>query len=159
MSHSQHLANGAAIRGVMQPSHTPMLDSRTSLDPRPVVQAIGVDLVDIQRLQEVSGRWGEHLLARLFTDQERALCRGASGYRWKSLAGRFAAKEAMKKVLAAHGESVGWVEIEVVNGVYGEPLITLYGRAQSAAQRLGYTGLLLSISHDAGLAIATVVVT
>lgn len=159
MSNSQYLANEALIHGVMQPSHPPVLDSRTALDPRPVAQAIGVDLVDIQRLQEVSGRWGERLLARLFTDQERAICRGASGYRWKSLAGRFAAKEAVKKVLAAHGESVGWVEIEVVNGVHGEPLITLYGRAQSAAQRLGYTDLLLSISHDADLAMAIVVVT
>lgn len=134
-----------------------MLKHRISLDPVPLAQAVGVDLVDILRLQRVSSRWGERILARLFTDQELILCRSTSSYRWKYLAGRFAAKEAMKKVLAAYGESVGWTEIEILCGQYGEPLLKLSGRALSAAERLGYTRLLLSISHDAGIAIAIVV--
>ncbi len=136
-----------------------MLDSQTSLALAPLVQAVGVDLVDIPRLQEICSRWRERILIRLFTDLELALCRGADSYRWKSLAGRFAAKEATKKILATHGESVGWTEIEVLNGQHGEPLLKLSGRALSAAERLGYTRLLLSISHDAGIAIATVIAT
>ena len=121
-----------------------------------IAPAIGVDLVDVVRLQRVCERQGELLLRRLFTQEECVLSQGSAGYRWSSLAGRFAVKEAVKKILAAHGESVGWNEIEVVNGIYGEPAIKLSGRARSAVDRLGYTRLLASISHDADLAIATV---
>jgi holo-[acyl-carrier protein] synthase len=128
-------------------------------DEQTLVQEVGVDLVDIRRLQELYHRRGEDILLRLFTAQERVLCQRASGYRWESLAGRFAAKEAVKKVLAARGEAAGWTEIEVLNGPHGEPFLNLYGRARSAAKRLGYARLLLSISHDAGLAIAFVLAT
>src|SRR5947209_14838684 len=118
---------------------------------------LGVDIVDVQRLQTLYDRWQECLLARLFTNQEQSICRKASGYRWYSLAGRFGAKEAVKKILASRGEIASWTEIEVLNGPYGEPYINLHGRARSAVERLGYSSLVLSISHDASLAIATVI--
>jgi holo-[acyl-carrier protein] synthase len=118
--------------------------------------AVGVDIVDVQRLQAVYDRWKDALLSRLFTEQEQISCQKASGYRWQSLAGRFSAKEAVKKILGSHGEIASWIEIEILNGRYGEPYITLHGRAQSALEKLGYTHLTLSISHDASLAIATV---
>lgn len=117
---------------------------------------LGVDIVDVQRLQTLYDRWQECLLVRLFTNQEQIICRKASGYRWRSLAGRFGAKEAVKKILASRGEIASWTEIEVLNGPYGEPYINLHGRARSAVERLGYSSLVLSISHDASLAIATV---
>src|SRR5256886_16316495 len=85
--------------------------------------SIGVDIVDVQRLQALYDRWQEGLLGRLFTDQEQIICRKASGYRWYSLAGRFSAKEAVKKILASRGEIASWTEIEVLNGPYGEPYI------------------------------------
>jgi holo-[acyl-carrier protein] synthase len=117
---------------------------------------LGVDIVDVQRLQTLYERWRECFLVRLFTDQELIICRKASGYRWRSLAGRFSAKEAVKKILASRGEIASWRDIEVLNGPYGEPYINLHGRAKSAVERLGYSSLVLSISHDASLAIATV---
>lgn len=120
------------------------------------VVGLGVDIVDVQRLQALYDRWRECFLVRLFTDQELLICQKASGYRWPSLAGRFSAKEAVKKILASRGEIANWTEIEVLNGPYGEPYINLYGRARSAVERLGYSSLVLSISHDASLAIATV---
>ena len=121
------------------------------------VMGLGVDLVDIRRLQAVYDRWGESFLVRLFTDQELLICRKASaGYRWRSLAGRFSAKEAVKKILASRGETANWTEIEVLNGLYGEPYLSLHGRAKLAVERLGYSNLVLSISHEASLAIATV---
>lgn len=128
-----------------------------SLALLPTVQALGVDLVHIQRMQDIYNRWGERILVRLFTNQERHSCQNANGYRWRSLAGRFGAKEAVKKILASHGQLVGLNEIEILNGTYGEPYIRLHGRAQAAFERLGYTHLMLSISHDAGMAIATVI--
>lgn len=128
-----------------------------SLALLPAVQALGVDLVHIQRMQDIYDRWGERILVRIFTDQERHSCQNANGYRWRSLAGRFGAKEAVKKILASQGQLVGLNEIEILNGTYGEPYIRLHGRAQAAFERLGYTHLMLSISHDAGMAIATVI--
>jgi phosphopantetheine--protein transferase-like protein len=125
--------------------------------PTPAMQAIGVDIADIKRLRALCERWQESVISRLFTDQEQNYCQSRSGYRWASLAGRFSAKEAVKKILASHGESAGWTEIEILNGPYGEPYIRLYGRAQDALERLGYKNLMLSISHDANLAIATVI--
>lgn len=140
-----HLTNSSSMQMVGVPNST--------------IQAIGIDLVDVGRLRALEQRRGECILARLFTEQERSICRKASGdgYRWQSLAGRFGAKEATKKVLAMHGFTFHWQEVEVVNGVYGEPLLRLYGQAHAACVRQGYHRLLLSISHDAGLAIAIVV--
>ncbi|HLI71055.1 MAG TPA: holo-ACP synthase [Ktedonobacteraceae bacterium] len=119
-------------------------------------QAIGVDIVDIQRMQTLYERWGVCFLSRLFTLREQSACRKATGYRWCSLAGRFAAKEAVKKILAGRGEIANWIAIEVLNGPYGEPYIRLHEQAMSALERAGYAYLVLSISHDANLAIATV---
>lgn len=123
------------------------------------IQALGIDLAEVRRLQALEQRWGKQVLTRLFTEQELCICRKTSGgsYRWQSLAGRFAAKEATKKVLAARGEVVRWQDVEVLNGYHGEPLLHLYRQANEACERLGYQRLLLSISHDGGLAIAIVV--
>ncbi|MBV9228861.1 MAG: holo-ACP synthase [Chloroflexi bacterium] len=123
------------------------------------IQALGIDLVEVRRLQALERRWGEQVLTRLFTEQELWTCRKASGgsYRWQSLAGRFGAKEATKKVLAVRGEVVRWQDVEVLNGYHGEPLLRLYRQANEACERLGYQRLLLSISHDRGLAIAIVI--
>jgi holo-[acyl-carrier protein] synthase len=120
------------------------------------VMGLGVDIVDIQRLQAAYNRWQESFLVRLFTDQELLICQKASGYRWRSLAGRFSAKEAVKKILASRGEIANWTEIEVLNGPYGEPYINLHGHTKLAVERLGYSSLILSISHEARLAVATV---
>jgi len=155
MSGSQHLATNVAIDSSTSVRNIPARQ-QSVISPSPAMQAIGVDIVDVQRLQALYNRWQEGLLTRLFTDQEQSICRKASGYRWYSLAGRFSAKEAVKKILASRGEIAGWIEIEVLNGIYGEPYINLYGRAKLAAERLGYSRLVLSISHDANLAIATV---
>lgn len=147
MSGSERVADGGL-------AHLPTIQPLAIM---PAAQAIGVDIVRIQRLQEIHKRWGERILVRLFTEQERLTCRKETGYRWRSLAGRFGAKEAVKKILGSQGEIAGWTEIEILNGTYGEPYIKLSGRAQAALEHLGYTRLTLSISHDAGLALAAVI--
>jgi holo-[acyl-carrier protein] synthase len=163
MSSSKCLATADTLKRVPTLSGAETLDAESDLSCEEVgtrliasVMGLGVDIVDIQRLQAVYDRWQECFLVRLFTDQELIICRKASGYRWRSLAGRFSAKEAVKKILASRGEIANWTEIEVLNGPYGEPYINLHGRARSAVERLGYSHLVLSISHEASLAIATV---
>ncbi|GHO50252.1 holo-ACP synthase [Ktedonospora formicarum] len=147
MSSSERMAHSSV-------AHMPAIQPLTIM---PAAQAIGIDLVQIKRMQEIHQRWGERILVRLFTAQERHACQNGADYRWRSLAGRFGAKEAVKKILASQGEIAGWTEIEILNGTYGEPYIKLSGRTQVALERLGYTRLMLSISHDAGIAIASVI--
>lgn len=156
MSHSERQAASVAVDRHTATHPGSQLEQPGRVRAIPAMQAIGVDIVDVRRLQMLYARWHECLLARLFTEQEQRLCRQVTDYRWCSLAGRFSAKEAVKKILASRGEVAGWTEIEVLNGPYGEPYINLYGRAQAALGRSGYSGLVLSISHDASLAIATV---
>ena len=118
--------------------------------------ALGVDIADTGRLKDLIHRRGPLVLGRLFTDAEQGLSRGASGWCWDSLAGRFAAKEAAKKVLAARGHYAAWTDLEILNGSHGEPLFRLHGTARAAAASCGFRHLLISISHERDLAVAVV---
>lgn len=122
-----------------------------------VVASVGVDLVNVPRLIRAVDRWGDDLLQRVFTRAERAAAFGAGGIRFESLAGQFAAKEAVKKVLGSRGHVVGWTEVEVLSGSWGEPHLHLHGRARAAVQRCGIADLMVSIAHDGDFAVAIVV--
>lgn len=121
---------------------------------------IGVDIVEVQRIERAIGRWGDRFLGRVFTPAEIDYCAG----RAQSLAARFAAKEAVSKALgtgwapqAAHEAGwVDWIEIEVVRQPSGEPSLRLYGKALARAQLLGVAGWRLSMSHTHEHAVAMV---
>ncbi|GAA2078944.1 holo-ACP synthase [Pseudolysinimonas kribbensis] len=112
------------------------------------VVGIGVDVVDLARFERALSRTPV-LLERLFapSERERPL---------RSLAGRFAAKEAVIKAL---GEStgVGWHDMVVVSDDLGNPAVELSGAAAALADARGITSWHLSMSHDAGVAVAMVV--
>jgi len=113
----------------------------------------GVDIVEIQRLDEVNPAIRARFIRRVFTEQEVELARGSSA----SLAGRFAAKEAVSKAL---GTGIGWVawrDIEILRGKAGEPLLELHGRAKQVAEHLGLQTWSVSISHGRAYAVATAV--
>lgn len=113
------------------------------------IAGIGIDIVDLARFQRAVGRT-PRLKERLFAVGERDLP-------LRSLAGRFAAKEALMKAL---GDSTGvtWHDMEVVSGADGNPSMVLRGAAAAIAARQGITDIHLSMSHDAGVAIAQVIV-
>ncbi len=118
----------------------------------------GIDLVEIGRIQQSMDRYGRRFLDRVYTAAEQAYClrkRKAA----ESLAARFAAKEAGAKALGT-GISLGvsWLEIEVVREASGRPTLRFHGRAAQIAALLGVAGTALSISHTAGLAMASVVI-
>ncbi|MBI3898404.1 MAG: holo-ACP synthase [Gammaproteobacteria bacterium] len=117
---------------------------------------IGIDLVDVRRLKKIGMRWGEPFINRLFTEQERDTARNASGFRWATLAGRFAVKEAVVKVFRGGNGKIPWTDIEVLTNPNGEPSVCLYREARTFAEQLGITRLLPSITHDANLSIAVV---
>ncbi|MFC6708098.1 holo-ACP synthase [Flexivirga alba] len=113
-----------------------------------MIVGVGIDVVDVERfIAKLDAT--PRLLERLFAEQERDLPPN-------SLAGRFAAKEALAKAL---GAPVGlhWVDAIVVKDDVGKPSMELRGSVEARANQLGIRSLHLSISHDAGIASAVVV--
>jgi holo-[acyl-carrier protein] synthase len=115
--------------------------------------ATGVDLIEIDRIQEVIARHGKHYLERIFTPAELDYC----GKRAESLAGRFAAKEAVAKALGSGIGEVAWRDIEILGDEQRAPVLKLYGGAESRAKELGLLNWSVSISHTQSHSIAFVV--
>ena len=115
---------------------------------------VGVDIIEINRVEAVARRHPTRFPQRVYTEGERAYCRG----RPPQLASRFAAKEAVMKALGTGTHGVAWREIEVVRKPGQAPEIVLHGRARARAEKLGATRLALSLSHSRDYAIASVVI-
>ncbi|MDO8310111.1 MAG: holo-ACP synthase [Actinomycetota bacterium] len=115
---------------------------------------IGVDLVDVARFGASIART-PGLVSRVFTDREVEAC-GTGPGRVASLAARWAAKEAVAKVLV-DSTGLSWHHCEVLSGHRRQPALHLSGSVEAAAARLGIGSWLVSLSHDGGMAIAFVV--
>ena len=119
--------------------------------------AHGIDLVECARLQGVIDRHGDRFLNRVFTPGELAYCDGRKR-QIEHLAGRFAAKEAVMKVLGSGWTNgIRWTDIEVSNDPAGRPEIRLAGRCSSIAALLGIDTVLISITHTAEHAMASAI--
>ena len=114
---------------------------------------VGVDIMEIDRIEQAVARFGDRFLQRIYTPDELAYCRG----RAERLASRFAAKEAVMKAMGTGIRGVGWREVEVVRERGQAPTIQLHGRAAQTAQRVGVREFALSLSHSRDYAIASVV--
>lgn len=119
--------------------------------------AHGVDMVECRRLAQCLERHGQKFLDRVFTPAEQDYCLGRKR-RIEHLAGRFAAKEAVLKVLGTGwANGIRWTDIEVVNEPSGRPKVTLSGRCRQIADEIGLASVLLSISHIETHAIASAI--
>lgn len=114
----------------------------------------GIDVVEIARIQKLMQN--NRFFTRVFTDSEMALFE-ACHFRLQTVAGRFAAKEAILKSLGLGLYDVPLTAIEVLRGESGQPYVALCGAAHERAQSLGVGRIHISISHDAGIAIAQAV--
>ena len=114
-----------------------------------MIVGVGIDVVDIERFEESLERTPS-MRDRLFTPTERTLRTG-------SLAARFAAKEALAKALGAPA-GLHWHDAEVITEDSGRPRFVMTGSVAARAAELGVAHVHLSISHDAGIASAVVVV-
>ncbi len=122
-----------------------------------MIVGIGIDAVEIDRIEELLARHGERAAMRLFTPREVALA-GSGVRRRETLAARFAAKEAAMKALGAGlGQGVAFAEIEVDRAPSGAPLLRLSGGAAERARAIGATRWLVSLTHTATTASAIVV--
>ena len=102
-------------------------------------------------------RHGERFLKRVFTDAERAYAK-ANRNEMEKLAGRFAAKEAILKLMGTGWRGkIAWTDIEIINNAVGQPEVTLSGEVKAIAEALGITHISISITHTANFAIASAV--
>lgn len=113
-----------------------------------MIVGLGVDVVDLARFERAVSRT-PRLRERLFAESERSLP-------LRSLAGRFAAKEALVKALGGSAE-LSWVDMAIASDATGSPSFVLDGPLGALLERRGIASLHVSMSHDAGVAVATVV--
>lgn len=147
------MPDDSARRDTLAP-RAPGAAYRPSFDPDHVgPHEAGIDAIEPARIAAALARHGERFLGRVFTPAERTLCRE----RITSLAARFAAKEAVAKVLGTGLGAVAWREIEVLANERGRPVLVLHGAAAARAAHLGLRHWSVSLTHLTGLALALVV--
>jgi holo-[acyl-carrier protein] synthase len=121
------------------------------------IVAHGIDLVDFPRIEEMAKRHGPRFLDRVFTASEQAYAK-ANKNEMEKLAGRFAAKEAILKLMGTGWRGkIAWTDIEIVNNPAGQPEVNLSGEVKKIAERLGIKHISVSITHTANFAIASAV--
>jgi holo-[acyl-carrier protein] synthase len=111
---------------------------------------LGVDIIKIDRIRGTLARFGRRFATRVLTPAEDRYVRD----RPETLAGRWAAKEAVSKVLGLGVRGIGWTEIEIERLPTGAPSVRLHGRAEKRAEQLGMGRIAVSISHEAEYAVA-----
>ena len=122
-----------------------------------MILGLGIDLVEVARVESLVSRYPERAAARLFTEGEWTYA-STKARPALHLAARFA-KEAAFKALAGSDDAraIGWREIEVVRAADGAPALRLHGRAESRARVLGVRTIHLSLTHTADTAAAVVI--
>lgn len=119
--------------------------------------AHGIDLVDCPRIEQMIERHGERFVKRVFTVAEQAYAE-ANKNDVEKLAGRFAAKEAVLKLMGTGWRGkIAWTDIEITNNAAGQPEVTLSGEVKRIADELGIGHISISITHTANFAIASAV--
>ena len=108
------------------------------------VAAIGVDIIETERIKQAIARWGELFLFRIFTPAEVAYCRAKKQSHY-SFAARFAVKEAVIKAIGTGLTSnLRWTSIEIVNDRLGKAELRLGERVKDV---IGNKKILISMSH------------
>lgn len=122
-----------------------------------MIAGIGVDIVDIARIQALLDRHGERFLRRVYTEAETAYAMSGAN-KAERLAGRFAVKEAVMKALGT-GKSQGilWRDVETLRGRLGKPEVHLHGQAVKWAKWRSGDQVHVTIAHDGGKAMAFVI--
>jgi holo-[acyl-carrier protein] synthase len=117
----------------------------------------GIDLIECERIAQMVAQYPERFLGRILTDAEQQYVNSKRNP-IPHIAGRFAAKEAILKVLGTGWRGpISWRDIEVTNDVNGQPHVSLTGESAAVAERRGIKQILLSISHTATYATASAI--
>ncbi len=122
------------------------------------IAGIGIDAVNIERVRKAIDQRGENFLKKIFTRKEQEYAGTKRAY-FMHMAGKFAAKEAVKKALP-DGAQIGlnWTDIEILNGADGKPYAVLYGHARRLMEKFSLSQVFVSISHTEDLATSNAMV-
>jgi holo-[acyl-carrier protein] synthase len=122
-----------------------------------MIYGIGIDIVDVSRIEKAMERWGDRFLGRVFTQNEIKYCSNKVRQATR-FALRFAAKEAFTKALGLGLRGgLGFQQIEVLRSPEGQPHLSLHGRAEDLYKRRGINNSFLSLSDDGLYAVAVVI--
>ncbi len=117
---------------------------------------IGIDMVEVERIQHSLDRFGEKFMKRVFSEGEIAYCQSMK-FPARHFAARFAAKEAVSKAFGTGiGKAMSWREIDVHKKTSGEPFVVLHGGAETFAKERGVKSVSISLSHTDHHAIAMI---
>lgn len=119
-----------------------------------MIVGMGIDVCSIDRMRRALERHGDRFFSRICSEAERKDLSGRDVA--TALAGRFAVKEAFAKALDG-ARGVGWHEVEVRREPSGRPTLTLHGNATAMVEKFGANKWHVSITHDAGVAVAVVI--
>ena len=114
---------------------------------------LGIDIIEIARIERTLRDFGERFLNKVYTERERERYRN----RVNELAARFAAKEATSKALGTGIRGIRWREMEVVSNRRGKPILVLHGSAAARAEHLGIQWFDVSLTHSRTDAFAVVI--
>lgn len=141
------------VRGDATASHRPEGSRRRSREPSArgfATTELGIDIIKVERIRASLERFGERFTKRVLTPGEQRYVRG----RPETMAGRWAAKEAVSKVLGLGVRGIGWRDIEIERLPTGQPSVRLHGRAAARAAQLGMGRIAVSITHESDYAVA-----
>jgi holo-[acyl-carrier protein] synthase len=116
----------------------------------PGTTELGIDIIKVDRIRAALDRFGARFSRRVLTDSERRYVRD----RPETMAGRWAAKEAVSKVLGLGVRGIGWRDIEIERLPTGQPAVRLHGRAAARAEQLEMGRIAISITHESDYAVA-----
>ena len=123
-----------------------------------MIKGLGIDIVEISRLEQVLERHPERFLEKTFTESERRLGEAKGPNRLAFYAGRWAAKEALAKALGTgFGEKCSWLDIQILNDPAGKPELSLLASTRKFQDELLVSDIHLSISHERHYACAVVI--
>ena len=120
------------------------------LSPPPGTTELGIDIIRVKRIEGTLAKFGRRFSRRVLTPAEDRYVRD----RPETFAGRWAAKEAVSKVLGLGVRGIGWTEIEIERLPTGQPNVRLHRRAAQRAEQLGMSRIAVSISHEDEYAVA-----
>jgi holo-[acyl-carrier protein] synthase len=125
------------------------------INPQNEVIGIGIDILEVDRIEKIINKKGESFLNRIFTDTEIKYCKSKKRS-FESFAVRFSAKEAFIKAIESD-QNIAYKDIEVKNKKNKKPFIKLYGKAKEVAKEKNINEILISLSHERHYVVANII--
>ncbi|MEW9121236.1 MAG: holo-ACP synthase [Thermotaleaceae bacterium] len=117
-----------------------------------MIKGIGIDIIEVERIKKAATK-NKNFLEKIFTNKEIEYFQ-SNYFQATTIAGNFAAKEAVAKTLGTGFRGFRWIDIEVRHDALGKPEIVLYGQAEKVSQQMGIQQIWITISHSKDYAVA-----